>query len=485
MRAGSLATLDRVRPLAAFLDWLSGGVPGAARRVPALTAVGVLVVQLALLVVGWMFDPFLALAGGLLLLYAVVCVLSPTAAWLFTLACVPFSMESMFPAVSSALWLPTEPMIWIFLGVWGVRALIRGSHSLPSSPLLLAVVLLAAVAVLSATQCAYPILSAKALASTSWIVLFGLLFPLAHGRDLRLIRAAFWVMGVLALAFSLYGIAFVAANGLARWTGNAMGRPWFPEHGTYSSFVSFGLAALLGLTLPARSASARLGGAAGALAMAIAVIFSLARAAYLGLVGMAFVLVAPMLRRQMLRAAVVTAVVGGVIGGAVASFRAGDFIGLYVNSIAEPGEPSNLERISRWMAAMRMAEDRPLLGVGFGNYEETYYRYRVLTLRTQERFRRMSAHSEYFKVLGEMGWLGMAALAFFLAMLAREAMNGIRGAPTPSERALAIAAAAGITSYLVHGVFNNYGGIDKVAVPFWFLVATIAVVAARARAATP
>ena len=42
--------------------------------------------------------------------------------------------------------------------------------------------------------------------------------------------------------------------------------------------------------------------------------------------------------------------------------------------------------------------------------------------------------------------------------------------------------AAGVTSYLIHGVFNNYSGIDKVAVPFWFLLAAIAVVAQRARA---
>jgi probable O-glycosylation ligase (exosortase A-associated) len=70
-------------------------------------------------------------------------------------------------------------------------------------------------------------------------------------------------------------------------------------------------------------------------------------------------------------------------------------------------DTSAMSRIHTWTMALRLANDKPL-GGGFGVWtQETFARY------SPEYPVPHDAHSIYFKVLGEHGWLG---LALFLAI---------------------------------------------------------------------
>ncbi len=424
----------------------------------------------------------LAAAGAILLpLYAALCWISLPAAWLVTIGVVPFSLEVYFSGVSSALWVPTEPMIFLFLGTWGVRALLHGARSIPRSPILASVGVLALLAVLSALGSRYHLLSAKAIISSGWLAAFAFLFPLFHGGDRGFARRALLVLGSAGTFFAVVGIIFVARHGIARWSGNAMGRPFFPEHGTYSVYLTFALCALLALLLSARRPIWRWLGLAAAGLVTLAVVLSLARAAFLGLAAVLATTLWYLVRAGRIRTTLTLIVLAVTVGFAVARFRASEFVGLYAASIAEPGELSNLERISRWLAAWNMVRAHPLLGVGYGTYEDTYYSYRVLTLRTEDQFRRMGVHSELFRVLSEMGWLGLAGVVLFVALVLRQGDRAIRRARSPTDRSMAVGFLAGFASYLVHSVFNSYGQSDKIVVPFWLFVAFIALLWSRAR----
>lgn len=475
--------VSRADPLAWVRRWGRAliGRELAARQTPWIVATAAALVTIELVAVwlsGWM-GPLVPLGGLALALFAVLCWISLPVGWLVTLAGVGFSREVFFPGLSSALWVPTEPLIFTFLAVWIVKSLLAGAHRMPRSPVLHMIGLIGLIATLSAIQSRFPTLSFKAVVSASWFAAFGFLFPFLEGARRDFLRKAAWVLGVATLFFSLYGLFFVARMGIARWTGNAMGRPFFPEHGTYSTFLSFGLAMILGLTLSAREAWVRWAGAISACLVTLAIVLSLARAAYLGLAGLLGVMLFYLLRTRRARTALVMVASLSVVGFGVAKFRAAEFVGLYASSIAQPGELSNLERISRWLAAWNMVRAHPVLGVGYGAYEDSYYSYRVLTLRTQERFRRMGVHSEYFEALSEMGWVGFSAVLLFIFVLARQADRVIRGSPDPRTKYLALAALGGVTTYVVHGFFNNYSGADKFDVPFWLLVATIAVLSRR------
>lgn len=460
------------------------GIP-AAEAAPwvAYAGAGLVALQLAAVVLSGWINPLYALGLLFVPLFAVLCWMSLPAAWLVTLAAVPFSSEVVLPGTASALWIPTEPMMLIFLGVWGVRAVLRGAHRIPRSPLLAAIGALGLVAVLSALGSRYYFLSIKAILSTAWFVAFAFLFPYLHGGDKGLARRALLVLAVAGTFFAAYGLLFLVRHGLMRWTANAMGRPFFNEHGTYSTFLSFAVAALLVLAFTARRALWRWLAVAAAGLVTLAAVLSLARAAYLGLAALFAVTLWHLIRTGRTRSVFAVIVVVLAVGFGMARFQAGEFVGLYAASITQPGELSNLERISRWLAAANMVRAHPLLGVGYGTYDDNYYSYRVLTLRTEERFRRMGVHNEYFKVLSETGWLGFAALGALLLLIFREGSRAIRRARSPADRWLALGALAGVSSYLVHGFFNSYTGNDKLGVPLWFLISVVAMLAARTRRA--
>ena len=280
---------------------------------------------------------------------------------------------------------------------------------------------------------------------------------------------------------AIYGLFFLARHGISRSTGNEMGHPFTPEHGTYGVFLTFALAALLALTLSSRSTLGRWLGFGSAGLITLAIILSLARAAFLGLAVVFATALWYLMRAGRARTALAVIVLTGMVAVGVARFRASEFVGLYATSIAQPGELSNLERISRWLAAWNMVRAHPLLGIGYGTYEDTYFSYRVLTLRTADRFERWGVHSEYFRILAEMGWLGFAALVAFLAVVMRQGGVAIRRARSPADRSMSIGVLAGFASYLINGIFNYYGESDKIMIPLWFFAATIACLWARTR----
>lgn len=438
----------------------------------------------ALLIAG-IAGPLVALGMILLPAYAVLCWISLPTAWLATLAVVPFSMEIVIPGTSSALWIPTEPMIFTFLGVWAIRGLLHGARAVPRSPILAVILVLALIAVLSAVGSRYQFLSTKAILSTGWFAVFGFLYPLMHGAERNFLRRTLTVLGIAGVVFAVVGIVFIARHGIMRWTGNAMGRPFFPEHGTYSVFMTFALSGTIGLAMSARRRVFRVLGFLAAGIITLAILLSLARAAFLGLAATLGVTLWYLLRAGRGRSVLAVVLVTVLVGFSLARFRASSFIELHAESIGNPGELSNLERISRWLAAWNMARAHPLVGVGYGTYEDNYFSYRILTLQTQEQFRRMGVHSEFFRSLGETGWLGLLTVLVFLGMVFRQGHQAIRRARSPADRSVAIGLLAGFASYVVHSFFNSYGESDKVVLPFWFFTAFIALLWSRAQEAAP
>lgn len=156
-------------------------------------------------------------------------------------------------------------------------------------------------------------------------------------------------------------------------------------------------------------------------------------------------------------------------------------------------ESSFRGRAGEMLAAVRMFSDRPLLGVGWGRYEERYldYSWRIgLDRRGVPR----RAHSLYLEVLAESGLVGLAALALLLwgvvAGLVRagplRASAQDRGPGQGRERhhllppspGLPFAVASGIVGYLVAAAFLHQGFPG----PFWVLLSIAMVTLTVSRA---
>lgn len=157
-----------------------------------------------------------------------------------------------------------------------------------------------------------------------------------------------------------------------------------------------------------------------ALLISAGVIASWSRGAWLGF-GASLAVVAVMVPRRWMVSvafAVMIAVGGSVIWAAgllpasiterIASATQDIFVLYDVRGVdITPENYAIVERLAHWQAALNMAEANPWLGVGFGNYEIVYNRYRLLNWRESLGH----AHNYYLNVLAETGIIGLLAYA--------------------------------------------------------------------------
>jgi O-antigen ligase len=103
-----------------------------------------------------------------------------------------------------------------------------------------------------------------------------------------------------------------------------------------------------------------------------------------------------------------------------------------------------------WNDTWKMIRDYPVLGVGIGAYETVFPTY----ASGGESYIRVDfAHNDYLQVLADAGIVGGLLAMWFIYLIFRAVMRGIKAAD-PFKGAMALAAGAGIFSILVHSLFD-------------------------------
>ncbi|MEW6321775.1 MAG: O-antigen ligase family protein [Acidobacteriota bacterium] len=128
---------------------------------------------------------------------------------------------------------------------------------------------------------------------------------------------------------------------------------------------------------------------------------------------------------------------------------------------ALPGASRQLPRMTLWQAAGEMLRDRPLTGVGPGNYRHLYGRY----LGLADWDRRIHANSTYLEMATGAGIVGVVAAAWFAVALARAVWRLVRGAPA-SAVPLAAGLAAAWLSIAGHGLVDAFTSFTPTYVVF-------------------
>lgn len=157
-----------------------------------------------------------------------------------------------------------------------------------------------------------------------------------------------------------------------------------------------------------------------------------------------------------------------------------------METIAEYEEDSSAQgRIRAWKAAFGMALDYPL-GVGAANFSSAYGRYyRPDDLVGYGANRWISAHSVYFKVLGEYGFLGLLLLVLVIIRNftdVQASLNVLRHQPGRAglTEHWPMALGVGLTGYTVAAIF--LGGVTY---PHLFLISGLIVSCRRQLSITP
>jgi O-antigen ligase len=416
----------------------------------------------------------LALAVTLLAAYVLIIAIHLPTAWFLLVALLPWAWDYLDVDRGFGLQIPTEPGIIVLMFAWLFAIARFGKFIVPRSRILLA----AAIALLWLAIAAIPSVDWKhslfQLVSISGFILAGCAFPILEIRDLHPVRRVLYATIFSAAILSLYGIMQIALSPLAfDRAAFFMGEPFLYDHGPYTGFLGFGFGAALVLVL-SRPISLRSSPLVAALLVILLAIFlSLTRAAWIS--SLLLLIIAGALRARTLvkKLAPVLIFVGVVaaifLGVTRASSTFEDFLGKSV----DPTYGSNVERLNRWRAGIAMIKARPLLGVGPGAYETAYPEYRDASFVSPQSDERMGSHSDLIRSGAEQGVPGIAALIFLVVVTYATAARLVRNSSDPEIRTLAVALAAGLFTYTIHGLFNEYWRVTKVALTMWTFVGLI------------
>jgi len=251
-----------------------------------------------------------------------------------------------------------------------------------------------------------------------------------------------------------------------------------PEHGSYSAYLSFYFAIALAFFIGSRNETKRLKWFLVVFLLGCAILLSFARAAWVGIIFL--LLVIGMAKWKDLMKFKTVFKLGTILLlllFAMSSMGLLSSIEQHAKTVTDVEENvSNLERFHRWMVAINIFKDLPVLGIGTGTYEEHYASYKIRALETPISKMYAGVHSEYLTILSENGLVGIIAWISMLVSLYVCGQRIFRQTGDIYVRNLALGVLGGFTTYLVHAFFNDYLSYDKVAIPFWLCFGLVAAI---------
>jgi len=276
---------------------------------------------------------------------------------------------------------------------------------------------------------------------------------------------------VIALMWVIAGsIGFYAIKG-GLFTILTLGqhRVWGPDTSYIADNNAFALATIMSIPIWAflytqyrERVWTRLGIVAAIGLSAVSAIGSQSRGAVLAIIAMA----AFLWFKSRLKLALASLMVVAAIG--LVSFMPEQWTER-IETITNPrADASANSRLETWTMLLNLANDRPLTGGGFDAYSDSIYE-KYNPSYTGPKY---AAHSIYFQVLGEHGWIAFSLFLIFWALVWRMCSQVARSSKGRSEYHWAYWIAqmvkVSIVAYLVGGAFLNLAYWD---VPYYLFVA--------------
>jgi hypothetical protein len=136
------------------------------------------------------------------------------------------------------------------------------------------------------------------------------------------------------------------------------------------------------------------------------------------------------------------------------------------------------DRWSLYWASVQLTADRPVFGVGDGNYDRVLHQDQRY-FDTPYGIATATSHNSVLLAAANLGIAGGGAHALLYVLLVAVLLREVRRLEGRSgrDRMLLAGVAAGIVGYLVQDQFNNLAYIPKVATQMWFLFALVPILA--------
>jgi putative inorganic carbon (hco3(-)) transporter len=405
---------------------------------------------------------------------------------------VPLSiqLDQIFPHLTYDLSIPTEPLIIGSMVLFFLRVLYEQKFDtyVMLHPVTIAICFNLFWIFVTSFSSSIPLVSFKFFLMRTWFaVVFFFIATQVFKKNENIFRF-FWIYIIPLIIVIFYTIYRHAGHGFTQMTSHSMMKPFFNDHTSYGAILAMYIPILGGLIwLNSKQYIVKLLYSWGALViLVVAVLLSDTRAAWLS-VAIALLVMGIIILK--IRFTTILAI-GTIFLILIFSYQteivhrleqnrtpsSKDFID-HAKSISNiRNDPSNLERLNRWSCALRMFEERPVLGFGPGTYQFKYGAYQLSYEKTRisTNFGTAgNAHSEYLGPLAESGVLGTLSFILIIVFTVITASRVYNQTEDKKIRIIALISLMALVTYWVHASLNNFLDTDKASAPYWGFIAIL------------
>jgi len=399
---------------------------------------------------------------------------------------IPLSVQIDDVGFGLGISIPDEPLIMLIMALAVFKFIIHSEYDYKvfKHPITIAILINLAWVLITCFSSEHPFVSAKYFLSRFWFVVVFYFLGVALFRKFGNIPKYMWLYIVPLCGVVVYSLIKHSAYNFDQHYSFTIQQPFYVGHGVYAAAIAFLLPMLFIYLLFPRTFGVSVVAwptILGVLTLLLVGLFySYTRAAWISIAAAVMALV-PLLFRIRLRSlvamVVITAVIGLVFSNQIIylmtrnqDVSSKDFAE-HINSVSNiKTDASNAERINRWVCAIEMFKERPVMGWGPGTYKFVYAPFQLAKYRTvisTDFGDGGNSHSEYLNPLCEMGLIGMLTILYLFYTVLNTGFNLFYTAHKPRVRLMALAVLLGMITYFVHGLMNNYSETDKIAVLFW------------------
>ncbi len=427
-----------------------------------------------------------------ILLLLVFTLLSVEKALVLILFMVPLSFQWSFisESVPFDISIPTEPLLALILFIVLFKLIVRGEFSseLLKHPVTIIIYAYLIWTLVTSLFSGMPGVSFKALSYRLWFItafylLAAQIFLRKQNYETYISAYSLGLVVVVIFFFT----RTTAEGFMSQKIAHSACYPFFKDHTSFGAALSFCIPPLFVMAFNRkRGALSRLACfLIGALFVA-GLIFSYSRAAWVSLLvstGFSLILLMKLPPKVLIGASIAVVITlilsAGFIWQRMDSTREDSSTDLKTHLQSSSNistDQSNLERINRWKSAIRMYEEKPLMGWGPGTYQFYYAPYQYSKDRTiisTDFGDAGNSHSEYLGPLSEQGLPGGLIFAgLLLAALVTGMITWYKSKRNYSGY-MSLAIVAGLITYAIHGIMNSFLDTDKIASLFWGFIAMI------------
>lgn len=448
-------------------------------------SIGFIALNTLLIVNGiyWLMALPVALAILLLFLFSLDKLL------LVIVALTPLSVRYYNEALGFAINMPTEPLIVAIMFVFFLKLFYEQEYdkNILKHPITIIIIIQLLWMFITSVTSEIPVVSFKAFFSRLWFVVAFYFVAIKLFKKNENIHHFFWLYGISLAVVVIYITIMHSTFGFDRRVGTWIQHPFFNDHTHYSAVLSFILPLFIIMSFYKGYSLVRRRVALAIFCVLLAgLFFSFSRASWLStfIAFSLFWVLALKINFKLLLAS------SFLVVGLLFTFQneilmqmernrqdSSQNVREHIQSIANvQTDASNLERINRWRAAIRMFQERPIVGWGPGTYQKVYAPFQLSEHRTiiTTNFGDVgNAHSEYLGPLAESGLAGMLIMFVLAGAVLALGIKNFRNAPSKEHRWISLAITLGFITYFTHGFLNNYLDTDEASVLFWGFVAIL------------